>query len=126
MDEYLHKELTERIIGAAIAVHGALGPGLLESAYEACLAHELAKRGMKVARQVDVPIIYDGCRVDLGFRSDLIVEDTVVVELKACEKVLPIHEAQLHTHLRLLNKRVGLLINFNVTLLIEGVKRRII
>jgi GxxExxY protein len=125
MSEWLYEELTEKIIGAAIEVHDALGPGLLESAYEACLAHELMARGMAVQRQVEVPIVYKGCRVETGFRLDVLVDEVVIVELKACEKLLPIHEAQLFTHLRLSGKRVGLVINFNSLRLTDGIKRRI-
>jgi GxxExxY protein len=123
---YLHKDLTEKIIGAAIEVHRVLGPGLLESCYEACLAYELTRMGLSVRRQVDLPVQYKEVTVDCGFRIDLIVEDKVIVELKAVDKLIPIHEAQLMTHLRLSGRRVGLLINLNVTVLVNGVKRRIV
>ncbi len=119
-----HEDLSEAIIGAAIKVHRVLGPGLLESAYEACVVHELVKQGLRVARQVDIPITYDSLRLESGFRMDMLVEDCVVVELKSIDKLAPIHEAQLMTYLRLSHKAVGLLINFNVTRLIDGVVRR--
>lgn len=118
--------LTGSILGAAIKVHKALGPGLLESAYETCLQRELTLRGVKFQRQVPLPVFYEGVRLDCGFRMDLIVEGLVVVELKAVETLLPIHEAQLHTYLRLSGMRVGLLINFNVRYLPEGVVRRVL
>ncbi len=118
-------DLTEKIIGCAIKVHRGLGPGLLESAYEVCLFHELTRAGLKVERQVKVPIIYDSIQIDADYYIDILVEDTVVLELKAVEHLLPIHEAQLLTYLKLANKRLGLLINFNVTLLKNGIKRRI-
>jgi GxxExxY protein len=121
-----HEAITEAIIGCAIKVHRGTGPGCLESVYEICLAHELAKLGLSVARQVDVPIIYDGVRLDAGFRIDLLVASCVVVEIKAVEKIHPIHEAQLMTYLRLAGHRVGLLINFNVTVLKSGVLRRVL
>ena len=118
-------DLTEKIIGCAIKVHRVLGPGLLESAYEVCLFHELAKAGLKAERQVKVPIIYEGLKLEADYFSDILVEDTVVLELKSVENLLPIHEAQLLTYLKLANKKLGLLINFNVTLLKNGIKRRI-
>ncbi|QOJ19127.1 MAG: GxxExxY protein [Phycisphaeraceae bacterium] len=122
----LHEAITERIIACAIRVHRALGPGLLESVYEVCLAHELAKEGLRFARQVDVPVRYDAVLLDAGFRIDLLVEDAVVVELKAVEKVQPIHEAQLLTYLRLSGKSVGLLLNFNELRLRDGLIRRVL
>jgi len=106
--------ITEAIIGAAMKVHSALGPGLLESAYEACLAHELRKAGFDVRSQVELPVIYDGVRVDIGYRIDLLVNDAVIVELKCVEKIAPIHEAQILSYLKLSRKRVGLIINFHV------------
>ena len=115
--------LTGKIIGAAIEVHRTLGPGLLESAYEACLMHELRKIGLLVNAQVVLPILYDGLKIDAGYRIDLLVENSVIVELKAVEKLLPIHEAQLLSYLKLNNKTLGLLINFNVVHLKEGIKR---
>lgn len=115
--------ITEAIIGAAMKVHSALGPGLLESAYEACLAHELRKAGFDVRCQVELPVIYDGVRVDLGYRIDLLVNDAVIVELKCVEKIAPIHEAQILSYLKLSKKRVGLIINFHVRHLKDGIKR---
>jgi GxxExxY protein len=119
-------ELTGSIIGAAIEVHKSLGPGLLESAYEACLMHELAARRLGFRRQLELPVTYKGATLDVGYRLDLLVEDQVVVEIKAIEKVLPIHEAQLHTYLKLTGKRVGLIINFNSKLLVDGITRRVL
>ncbi len=118
-------EISEKIIGASIQVHRTLGPGLLESAYEACLKYELEKRGLKVSSQVELPVIYDGMKIDLGYRLDLLVEDSVIVELKAVNKTTPVHEAQLLSYLKLSKKRLGLLINFNVTRLKDGITRRI-
>jgi GxxExxY protein len=122
----LHKGTTDAVIGSAISVHKSLGPGLLESAYEACLVYALGKRALKVRRQVEVPIQYDGILIDAGFRIDLVVDDKVIVELKAIEKLAPIHEAQLNTYLRLTKLRVGLLINFNSIRLRDGIVRRIL
>ncbi|HKW27432.1 MAG TPA: GxxExxY protein [Terriglobales bacterium] len=117
---------TEPIIGAAIEVHKQIGPGLLESTYEECLCHELNLRGIQFQRQLDLPVLYKGLKLDCGYRLDLLVEDRVVVELKAVEQILPVHEAQLLTYLHLAHKPVGLLINFNVPLLKDGIRRRII
>ena len=119
-------DLTESVIGAAIAVHRALGPGLLESAYEACLAHELASRGLAVRTQVPVPVAYRGVELECGFRIDLLVNDQVIVELKAVEKLLPVHQAQVRTYLKLASKHVGLLINFNSKLLKDGLHRLVL
>jgi len=116
-------ELTHRIIGAAMTVHRRLGPGILESAYEACLAYELQKCGLKVERQKAVPLIYDAVRLECGFRADLVVESRVAVELKCKEAIHPVDEAQLLSHLRLLNLPIGLLINFHVVLLKDGITR---
>ena len=117
--------LTEKIIGCAIKVHRHLGAGLLESTYEVCLVHELKKSGLKVERQVSLPVYYDGIKLEAGYVIDVLVESEVIVELKAVEKVLPIHEAQLLTYLKLANKKIGLLINFNVKVLKEGITRKI-
>jgi len=117
---------TSAIVGAAIEVHRHLGPGLLESAYEECLCHELHLRGIGFRRQVDLPVEYKGLKLDCGYRLDLIVNEEVVVELKCVEKVLPVHEAQLLTYMQLTAKRVGLLINFNVPLLARGITRRVL
>ncbi|HMB95709.1 MAG TPA: GxxExxY protein [Tepidisphaeraceae bacterium] len=122
----MNEELTEAILSAAFAVHSGLGAGLLESAYEICLCHELSKRGIKFRRQVELPIVYDGVLIDCGYRIDILVDETVIVEIKAIEKLLPIHEAQLMTYLKLSGKRVGLLINFNVKALKDGIIRRVL
>jgi GxxExxY protein len=110
-------------IGAAIEVHRQLGPGLLESVYRVCLAHELKKRDLRVEQEVSLPIRYDGLVLDAGLRLDLIIEEMLIVELKAVERILPIHEAQLLTYLRLTGYRLGLLLNFNVPVLKEGIRR---
>ncbi len=117
---------TGPIIGAAIEVHRHLGPGLLESAYEECLCHEMHLRGLSFRRQVDLPIVYKGLKLDCGYKIDLLVQDTVLLELKAIEKLLPIHEAQLLTYMRLSGKPVGLLMNFNVSLLTQGLIRMVL
>lgn len=116
---------TEIIIAAAIEVHRLLGPGLLESAYEACLCHELALRGIPFQRQVELPVEYKGVRLECGYRMDLLVNDTVVIEIKCVESVLPVHKAQLLTYLKLSGKRVGLIINFHTRLLREGLVRMV-
>jgi GxxExxY protein len=125
-DGLLLQAVTDQILGAGIEVHKALGPGLLESAYEQCLCHELTLRNVQFARQVAVPVRYKGIELDCGYRVDLLVEDWVVVELKAVDRLMPIHEAQLLTYLRLSEKRVGLLMNFNVSALRHGVVRRVL
>lgn len=119
-----YNALTSEIIAAAIEVHRQLGPGLLESAYEACLVYELRKRGLKALSQVGLPVIYDEVKLDVGYRIDILVEDSVIIELKAVEKVIPLHEAQLLSYLKLSGKKVGLLMNFNVTRLKDGITRR--
>lgn len=116
-------DITRIIIGAAIKVHAQLGPGLLESVYQPCLQHELMRANVRFTSQCALPICYGDLRIDSGLRIDLLVENLVVVELKAVEKILPIHHAQLLTYLRLSDKRVGLLINFNVRYVMDGVKR---
>jgi GxxExxY protein len=118
-------DLTPEIINAAIKIHRKLGPGLLESAYEACLAHELQQSGMRVERQKPVPLFYDTVKLDCGFRADLVVEGRVVVELKCKDALHPVDEAQLLSHLRLLNIPVGLLFNFHVVLLKDGIRRMV-
>ena len=115
--------ITGQIVDSAMRVHSHLGPGLLESAYEACLAHELHKRGLVIHRQLALPVEYDGLRVDAGYRIDLLVEDAVIVELKAVDAINPVHRAQLLSYLRLSQKRVGLLLNFNVRHLRDGIER---
>jgi GxxExxY protein len=119
-------EITEKIIGAAIEVHRALGPGLLESAYEECLCHELTLRELAFERQKPLPVEYKGVKLDCGYRLDLLVEALVVVEIKAVEVIQPIHEAQLLTYLKLGGWKLGLLINFNVPFLKDGIRRRIL
>ncbi len=116
-------KITEIIIGAAMAVHRELGPGLLESAYEACLAYELPDRGLSVERQKALPVRYRGVNVDCGYRIDLLVEGKVIVELKAVERLDAIHKAQLISYLKLSGCKVGLLINFNVKVLKDGIRR---
>ena len=118
-------KITGAVIFAAMKVHSHLGPGLLESAYEACLAHELRKQGMRVAQQVGLPVVYDGEKIDLGYRIDLIVEDVVVVEIKSVEAINPVHQAQLLSYIRLSGRSVGLLINFHVAHLRDGIKRMV-
>jgi GxxExxY protein len=116
-------EVTETIIGSAIEVHKHLGPGLLESAYEVCLGYEIANRGLKVVRQMQLPVRYKEVHLDCGYRVDLLVQDSVVVELKVVERLEPIHDAQVLTYLRLSGCKVGLLLNFNTPILREGIKR---
>ena len=115
--------LSQKVIGAAIEVHRALGPGLLESAYEVCLCLELTKVGVAFKRQVEMPVSYKGKRIDCGYRVDLIIEGTLLVELKSVDRLLPIHQAQLLTYLKLSGIRTGLLINFNSKVLKDGIKR---
>jgi GxxExxY protein len=117
---------TAAIIGAAIEVHRQLGPGLLESAYEQCLCHELHLRGLPFKCQVNLPVSYKGLQLDCGYKIDVIVNDEVIVELKSVERILPVHEAQLLTYLKLSGKRAGLLINFNSALLTQGIIRRVL
>jgi len=117
------RELTEKIIGAAIEVHKSIGPGLLESAYEECLAHEMQLRGLDFERQLPLPVVYKGAKLDCGYRLDFLVENAVVLELKAVTALEPIHKAQLLTYLKLGGWTVGLLINFNVVVLKNGLKR---
>ena len=116
-------EIASVIVDSAFKVHTKLGPGLLESAYEACLSHELKKRGLKVDRQIPQPVYYDDIIIDVGYRLDLLVNDSVIIELKAVENVLPIHQAQLLTYLKLSGKTLGFLINFNTVLIKNGIKR---
>ena len=120
------EQLTGSIIGAAIDVHRELGPGLLESTYEECFCHELHLRNLKFQRQLDLPVAYKGLKLDCGYRMDVVVEDVVLVELKSIEQILPVHQAQLLTYLRLSGKKVGLLINFNVAVLKNGIIRRVL
>lgn len=126
MDMIGANKITEQVIGAAIDVHRALGPGLLESAYEECLCHELNVRGLRFERQRPLPVAYKGVRLDCGYRLDLVVENSVVVEIKAVKSIEPIHEAQLLTYLKLGGWRLGLLINFNLPVLKDGIRRKIL
>jgi GxxExxY protein len=116
-------DITHQVIDAAMTVHTALGPGLLERAYEACLIHEIKKKGITVESQVQLPVKYDGVEVDIGYRVDLLVEDKVIVELKSAESISKIHKAQLLSYLKMSNMPVGLLINFNVVHLRNGIIR---
>ncbi len=116
-------QITETVIGAAIQVHKVLGPGLLESAYEACLAFELTDRGLSIAQQKPLPVIYRNVNIDCAYRMDLVVEDCVVIEIKSVDMILPIHKAQLLSYLKLSGYPIGLLINFNVSLLKDGIIR---
>ena len=118
--------LAASVVDAAVKVHRALGPGLLESVYEQCLAFELSRRGIPVERQKSIPVMYEGLRIEAGYRVDLLVAGKIIVELKAVERLDPIHEAQLLSYLRLANRRIGFLINFNVRLLKEGIHRRVL
>jgi GxxExxY protein len=120
------EQLTEQIIGAAIEVHRELGPGLLESAYEQCLCHELTLREISFERQVPLPVRYKGILLDCGYRIDLIVAGEVILELKCVDKIIPVHEAQLLTYLKLSGKRVGLIINFNSEVLRTAIKRMVL
>ncbi len=121
-----NEDMTGEVIGAAIEVHRALGPGLPESAYEACLAHELALRGVPCRRQVPLRIRYKDLEIDDAYRMDLVVRESIVVEVKAVDKVLPVHEAQLLTYLRMSGLHVGLLLNFEVEVLRDGIVRKVL
>ena len=118
-------EVSGGIVDAAMKVHSALGPGLLESAYKACLLHELRKRRFNAIAECGLPVLYDGLKMEVGYRADLIVEDSVIVEVKAVAALAPIHQAQLLCYLRLSGRKVGLLINFNVVHLKDGIKRMV-
>ncbi|MAX24116.1 MAG: GxxExxY protein [Phycisphaeraceae bacterium] len=118
--------LTEKVIGLAIQVHRTLGPGLLESVYQSCLCHELAQHGLRFKSEIELPVLYKGMKLDQGFRIDILVEDSLILELKTVEQLRPIHEAQLLTYLKLAQCPVGLLINFNVDLLKNGIKRLVL
>jgi len=120
------EDVAREIVDAGIAVHRELGPGLLESAYEHCLAFELTKRGLKVERQKELPIVYQGMKLDAGYRIDLLVEESVIVELKTVDRLEPIHEAQLLSYLKLSRRHIGLLMNFNVKLLKDGLRRLVL
>lgn len=122
----IEESIVKKIIDAAYTVHKTSGPGLLEKVYEACFCHELTKRGLKYLRQVDVPIIYDGTTFNEGLRLDVLVEDTIICELKAVDEMNPVWEAQLLSHLKLTGKRLGFLINFNVPLIKKGIQRMVL
>jgi len=121
--DHEHDRIARQIVDSAFAVHRALGPGLLESVYEQCLICELSARNRPVQRQVAIPVFYRDVRMDLGFRLDLLVDSLVVVEIKAVERLLPVHEAQLLTYLKLSRRRLGILMNFNVVLIKDGLRR---
>jgi GxxExxY protein len=121
----IHEDLTQRIIGAALSVHSELGPGLLEGVYAACLQYELQQRHLRFEREMPLPVVYGRVRVDAGYRLDFVVEDAIVLELKAVERLLPVHKAQLLSFLRLSRHSVGLLINFNVVHLRHGIQRMV-
>ncbi|HEX2915794.1 MAG TPA: GxxExxY protein [Chloroflexia bacterium] len=121
-----NEELSRTILGAAIEVHRELGPGLLESAYEECLCYELKRRKLAYERQVELPVIYKGIPMNCNYRMDVVVENTVLLELKAVEQTLSVHEAQLLTYMKLSGYKLGLLINFNVPVLMKGVIRRVL
>ena len=118
-----HDDIAAVIVDAALKIHKTLGPGLLESVYQATLEFELRRRGLNVVQQLALPVYYEGIKLDVGFRIDLLVEDRVVVEIKSMEAIAPVHRKQLETYLRLMNRRLGLLINFNVELMKHGIQR---
>jgi len=118
-------DLSKIIVDAAFKVHTTLGPGLLESAYEHCLFYELCKQGIHASTQVVLPIVYDGKKIEAGYRIDILVEDAIIIELKSVDRLLPVHEAQLLSYLKLADRRLGLLINFNVSQLRNGIKRMV-
>jgi GxxExxY protein len=124
--ELYSEELTNEIIAAAIEVHRQLGPGLLESAYEACLSHELSLRKIRFEKQKSLPVSYKGINLDCGYRMDLVVDSRVVIELKCVDRIAPIHEAQLLTYLRLSNIRVGLIFNFHAKRIMDGFRRMVL
>lgn len=122
----IYEDLTKQIIGAAIEVHRVLGPGLLESVYETALCHELSLRNLPLERQIAVPLNYKGVDLECGFRIDVLVQNTVIVELKSIANILPVHEAQLLTYMKLMKKPVGFIMNFNVPVLKQGIVRRVL
>ena len=123
MQQYEHSEFTRQIIGAAIEIHRHLGPGLLESTYESCLVYELEKLELSVQKQVVLPVVYKELQLPKAYRIDLLVNDQIVVELKAVDKILPVHEAQVLSYLKLSQLKVGLLLNFNVKMMKDGIRR---
>nr|WP_237170558.1 GxxExxY protein [Paludisphaera borealis] len=125
-ENMLHEETSGAVIDAAMKVHSILGPGLMESAYEACLAHELRSRGLNVETQVPLPVVYELVRIDAGYRIDMMVAGVIIVEVKAVNEIAPIHKAQLISYLKLSGVRVGLLLNFNVVHLRDGISRLVV
>jgi len=122
----VHGKITNCILRSAYRVHARLGPGLFEKPYKVCLCHELTRLSISYQTEKSFPVTYDGLRIELGYRADIVVEDTVIVEVKSVETILPVHEAQLLSYLRLSGKRVGLLLNFNVVNLQQGIRRKIL
>ena len=122
MDKFIN-QITKKIIGCSIEVHKTLGPGLLESAYEECLAYELSCQGLIVERQIPVPVVFKNIKLECGYRIDLLVENSVIIELKSLDELATVHEAQILTYMKFANKKLGLLINFNVALLKDGIRR---
>jgi GxxExxY protein len=120
------EKVASQIVDSAIKIHKALGPGLLENVYQLCFVHELNLRNIRVAQQVNIPIVYENLKIEHALRLDLVVEDLIIVELKAVEQLLPVHQAQLLTYLRLSNRKLGFLLNFNVPLMKHGIKRIIL
>ncbi|HUJ16927.1 MAG TPA: GxxExxY protein [Nitrospirota bacterium] len=116
-------DITGVVVDCCVKIHKLLGPGLLESVYEEILSHDLEKKGMRCERQVGIPVLYDGLKIDLGFRADMIVEDLVIIELKSVETIIPVHKKQLLTYLKITGKKLGLLINFNEELIRNGITR---
>ena len=123
MNRQRYEAIAKEVVDACIQVHRALGPSLLESTYQKCLLYELSSRGLKVASEVSIPVVYKGVELDCGYRIDILVEDVIVLELKSVEKLLPVHSAQIITYLKLANKRLGFLLNFNVSLMKNGLNR---
>jgi GxxExxY protein len=123
MNRQRYEAIAKEVVDACIQVHRALGPGLLESTYQKCLLYELSSRGLKVTSEVSIPVVYKGVELDCGYRIDILVEDVIVLELKSVEKLLPVHSAQIITYLKLANKRLGFLLNFNVSLMKNGLNR---
>jgi GxxExxY protein len=119
----LYEDLSHKILDAALKVHSNLGPGLFEEVYKACLRHELTKSGLSVRSEVDLPVFYDGVNLNIGYRLDLLVQDTIILELKSVEHLAPLHKAQLLTYLKIAHKEVGLLLNFNTAHLKDGITR---
>jgi GxxExxY protein len=126
VEPFFEEELTSKVIGAIIEVHNNLGPGLLESAYQSCLAYELHDRNIRFVKEVEIPLVYKGIKIQCGYRADFLVEDKVLLELKSVDKLIPLHEAQLLSYLKLSRVKVGLLVNFNCLLIKHSIKRRVL